>query len=108
MNPTNPQFQRLLRLLRTGYRQTETPAPDIHRQYAVMRAVRHLGPLNANPDPLEFMNRVVWRFASVSGVGILAASVYVAIVGLRPGTGVINQFLENPVGFLLMQAIGGF
>lgn len=102
------QFQRFVAILRTGYQQPETPTPDLHRQHAVMRAVRHLGPLNADANPLEFMQRVVWRFASAVGVGIVAASIYVAIVGLSPETGVITQWFENPVGFLLMQAIGGF
>jgi hypothetical protein len=108
METRHTRLQQFLHILRIGYRQADAPTPDIHRQHDVMRAVRHLGPLNATPDTLEFMNQVAWRFASAAGVGILAVSVYVAILGWSPETGVVSQFFENPVGFLLMQAIGGF
>lgn len=108
MRPQKTPLQQFLHILQTGYRYAEAPAPDIHSQHDVMRAVRHIGPLNAVPNPLEYMNQFVWRFASAAGVVILALSGYVAIIGLSPETGVVNQVLDNPVGFLLMQAIGGF
>jgi hypothetical protein len=101
-------LQRFLHILRTGYRHVEPQQPDIHWQHDVMRAVRHIGPLTTAANPLEFMNWFVWRFASVAGVCVLILSGYVAVVGFSPETGVVNQFLENPVGFLLLQAIGGY
>lgn len=101
-------LQRFFHILKAGYRHAEPPEVGIEWEQDVMRAVRHLGPLNASANPLEFMNQFVWRFATVAGVFILILSAYVAVISLAPETGVVSQFLDNPVGFMLVQAIGGY
>ena len=102
-------FQRFLTLLRAGHQHRESP-PDLSLQWHqdVMRAVRHIGPLDSTTHPLVFMNQFVWRFATVATVCVLLLSVYVAVVGFNSETGVLSQFLDNPVGFMLAQAVGGY
>jgi hypothetical protein len=108
MNVKRTPLQQFLHILKMGHTHAASPETDIQWQQNVMRAVRHIGPLRADTSPLEFMNQFVWRFATVAGMLVLILSVYVAIVGLSPESGVVSQFLDNPVGFLLMQAIGGY
>ena len=102
-------FHRFITLLKAGYQRREAP-PEVSLQWHqdVMRAVRHIGPLNSTTNSLVFMNRFVWRFATVATACVLLLSIYVAVIGFNPDTGVLSQFLENPVGFMLAQAIGGY
>lgn len=104
----NKKFQQVLQMLREAY-QSEGQvdlSPQWHRD--VMRDIRQLGPLNAPPDPVVLMNRFVWRFATVACAIALMLSVYVAYAGLHPETGLVTQVLDNPVEFMLVQAIGGY
>ena len=102
-------FYRFITLLKAGYQHRESP-PEVSLQWHqdVMRAVRHIGPLDSTANSLVFMNRFVWRFASVATVCVLLLSIYVAVASFNSNTGVLSQFLENPVGFMLAQAIGGY
>ena len=109
MGRVNISFQRFLTLLKAGHQHRESP-PELSVQWHqdVMRTVRHIGPLNTTTNSLVFMNQFVWRFATVATVCVLLLSVYVAVAGFNSETGVLSQFLENPVGFMLAQAIGGY
>lgn len=108
MNGKKTPLQQFLHILKIGHTHVASPETDIQWQQNVMRAVRHIGSLPVTTSPLEFMNQFVWRFATVAGVFALILSAYVAIVGLSPENGVVSQFLDNPVGFMLLQAIGGY
>lgn len=108
MKPLHAKWQTFIHLLRAAYHNKKQAEVSDDWQLDVMRAVRHIGPLNAQGDPFVFMNRVAWRFASVACTIVLLLSVYVAYAGFSPETGVVNQLLDNPVGFMLLQVIGGY
>jgi hypothetical protein len=110
MNSLQQHWQRVLVILKTGYQehaaQPITVSPTW--QWAVMRAVRQLGALTAESNPLVYWNQVTWRFATITGSLAIMLSVYLLITNSGSGAEIINQTLDNPVGFLMLQALGGY
>lgn len=104
----NERFQRFVQMLKVAYQSKSQGEFSPQWHWDVMRDIRHLGPLNASSDPYLFTNRFVWRFATVACAIALILSVYVVYAGLNPDTGVVTQILDNPVEFMLVQAVGGY
>ncbi len=72
----------------------------------LMRDVRRLGPLNETEISWACLNRYVWRFATAACVIVLMLSVYAGVSGFDTTAELANLFLEDPVEFTLVQAIG--
>ncbi len=83
-------------------------ALNSHWRMDVMRDIRRLGPLNAQTNPLQFFNRVVWRFATVACMLTLILCVYVGFQGWNPVDDVAALFLDNPIEFTVAQALGEY
>jgi hypothetical protein len=70
---------------------------------AAMREIHRIGPLNAEA---RFFNRFVWRFATAACVVVVGLSLYVAMGDFATETALAQAYLEDPVGFGLIQTFG--
>lgn len=95
--------QRMMEAFRRTHRGRETdPVPD-GWQRAAMRDIRRIGPLN--PEA-RFFNRFVWRFAAAACVLVAGLSLYVATGDFTAEAELAKVYLEDPVGFGLIQTFG--
>lgn len=72
-------------------------------QTAAMREIHRIGPLNAEA---RFFNWFVWRFAAAACVLVVGLSLYVAAGDFTAETALAQVYLEDPVGFGLIQTFG--
>ena len=94
-------------MLRAAYHAKERTEISDHWQTTAMREIRRLGPLNVKANSFAFANQVVWRFATVAGIVALMLSAYIFYTGFSPETEIVSQFLSDPVGYTLVQVLGG-
>lgn len=106
----NEQQERWQHALRTAYFQKETMeiAPGQRWQWDVMRDVRRIGPLHAQVNPFQFVERFIWRFAAAACLFALILSVYAGVNGWNPVDEVATQFFSAPVEFTVAQAFGSY
>jgi hypothetical protein len=87
---------------RTHRNRENEPVPEGWRR-AAMREIHRIGPLNAEA---RFFNRFVWRFAGAACVLVVGLSLYVAAGDFAAETSLAQVYLEDPVGFGLIQTFG--
>jgi hypothetical protein len=107
MKSLNEAYQKLINAFRAAYHEKERTEISDHWQTTVMREIRRLGPLNAKTNSFVFANQFVWRFATVAGIVVLMLSAYFVYTGFNPETEIVSQFLSDPVGYSLVQVLGG-
>jgi hypothetical protein len=100
------KYQHLEKTFKKTYVQRENVEVSDRWRLDVMRTVRHLGPLHVKPNPLLFVERFVWRFATVACMIALVLSMYVGLTGFNPADTVAELLLDNPVEFTLAQVLG--
>ncbi len=108
MNFLNKHQQKLENALRAAYHEKEHTEVESNSRWPmeVMRDIRRLGTLNAQPNSFQCFNQFAWRFATVACMIVLILSIYVGITGFSPTDEISNMFLSNPVEFTLTQAVG--
>ena len=95
--------QRMMETFRRAHRDWENePVPEGWRR-AAMREIHRIGPFNAEA---RFFNRFVWRFAATACVLVVGLSLYVATGDFAAETSLAQVYLEDPVGFGLIQTFG--
>lgn len=99
----NMDEKRIMQALRSAYREPEdAPVPDAWRA-AAMRRIRRIGPLQTEA---RFFNRFVWRFAGAACAVAACLMLYVAIGDFTAEAELAKIYLEDPVGFGLIQTFG--
>jgi hypothetical protein len=106
MKPLNKKYQKFINLLRAAYSDKDRAEVSNRWQMDVMRSVRHLGPLNEKATAFFFIDRFVWRFATVACTIALILSIYAGITGFNPTDQIANVFFDAPVEFTLTQVLG--
>ncbi len=98
--------EKIMRLFRAAHFEKEKiPVPD-GWQNDVMRRVRHLEPLASGMAGILMFDRFVWRFAAAACVVVLLLSVYVFQAGFQPEYELTRMFMNDPVGFSLVESVG--
>jgi hypothetical protein len=93
----------MMEAFRRTHRDREAdPVPDGWQRTA-MRDIRRIGPLT--PEA-HFFHRFVWRFATVACVVAVGLSLYVATGDFTAEAELAKVYLEDPVGFGLLQTFG--
>ncbi len=110
MKRERKNHQELCNALKTAYFQREQAGLTRGRRWAidVMHDIRRIGPLHSQVNPILFLERFVWRFATAACAVMLLLSVYAGITGWNPVDEVMAQFLSNPVEFTIVQAFGSY
>jgi hypothetical protein len=106
MKSLNEKYQKLINVLRAAYYDKERAEVSRRWQMDVMRSVRHLGPLNEKTTAFFFIDRFVWRFATIACTIALILSIYAGISGFNPTDEIANGFFGAPVEFTLAQVLG--
>ncbi len=85
-----------------AYHKKEEPEINEFWQMKVMSHILTLGPLKVSY--IDLCDRFVWRFAAVASFAAIILSVYVLQTGFSPEPELARMYIENPVGFNLLES----
>jgi hypothetical protein len=70
----------------------------------VMNHIRRLGPLGPKPRFLMQFEQLLWHFAPVACVLIVALAIYMMRVDFVPEHEIAELFLNDPIGFVVIES----
>jgi hypothetical protein len=95
--------EKLKKMLTAACFEKEKAAVNAHWQIRVMRHVRSLGPLNVKTNYLELFEGLVWKFAPVACLLILALTIILTRLDFVSDYEIAKAFMEDPLDFSLFQ-----
>jgi hypothetical protein len=70
----------------------------------VMNHIRRLGPLDPKPRFLMQFEQLLWHFAPVACVLIVALAIYMMRVDFMPEHEIAKLFCNDPIGFAVIES----
>lgn len=99
--------QEVLRdILSQAYREKEHLAVGEQWQFGVMRRIRHLAPLKAQPDYLMFLGQFVWRLTPAACLLILVLTGVLLQLDFIPEYEMFSELMNGTETLTLAQAFG--
>lgn len=95
--------ERLRALLTKAYLSKEGGTIDEFWVQRVMDDIQRLGPFDSRQSFLMQFEKLVWRFAPVACVLIIALALYIMRVDFVPEYEIAQILINDPVGFVLIE-----
>ncbi len=106
MDSLNRDKKKLQGILAGVYGQREKKHVGDAWQADVMRSIRTMPASNIELDPLFSLEQVVWRFAPVACVLIVALTVIIGAMDFTPNYGLAEAYMENSMDMLFAMTVG--